>query len=95
MTVERTFAPAGALGRAEVASGGSFRFPNLQPGTYEVYVLEPDLPSDSFVRHPPQPEGEEIFFDDEDSYESIDQKKVELKANREITFDVRASRNDP
>jgi hypothetical protein len=91
VSVEQTFAPASPIGRAEVLSGGTFRFANLRPGTYVVYVLEPDLPSDSIYRHPFRPDGEEIFGIG-DSYESIDQMKVDLQADREVTLDVREGR---
>ena len=91
VSLEQTFAPASPIGRAEVASGGTFRFANLRPGTYVVYILEPDLPSDSIYRHPARLDGEEIFYTG-DSYESIDQMKVDLQADREVTLDVREGR---
>lgn len=88
VTLEQTFAPAAELGRVEVASGGTFRFANIRPGTYVVYVLEPDLPSDSMYRPPVRRDGQEIFYTG-DSYESIGQMEVDLKADREVTLDVR------
>jgi hypothetical protein len=91
VSLEQRFAPAAALGRAEVTSGGTFRLANLRPGTYVIYVMEPDLPSDSIYRPPFRPDGEEIFGIG-DSYESIYQMKVDLQADREITLDVREGR---
>lgn len=95
--LERTFGPAAALGRSDVPSGGTFRFAGLQPGAYEIYVFEPDLPGDSLYRRPPLPEGEEIFDfgDSHESYESIYQQKVELPAKGEVTLDVRNGRDGP
>jgi sarcosine oxidase gamma subunit len=90
VSLERTFAPAGALGRSEVPSGGSFRFAGLQPGIYQIYVLEPDLPADGLYRRPPRSGGEEIFGEG-DSYESIYQQEIELPAKGEVTLDVRAT----
>jgi hypothetical protein len=91
VSLEQRFAPAFPLGRAEVKSGGAFRFAKLRPGTYVVYVLEPDLPSDSIHRPAFHPGGEEIFGIG-DSYESIYQMEVDLQAGREITLDVREGR---
>ena len=94
VSLDRTFSPAAPLGRAEVTSGESFRFANLQPGTYEIYVLEPGLPAASTYRHPIYIEGEEILGI-EDAYESIGQMKVDLQADREVTLDVRDGRQSP
>jgi hypothetical protein len=91
VSLEQIFAPASPIGRAEVKSGGTFRFANLRPGNYVVYILEPDLPSDSIYRRPARLDGEEIFGTG-DSYESIDQTKIDLQADREITLDVREGR---
>ncbi len=91
VNLEQRFAPASPLGHAEVASGGTFRFANLQPGPYVIYIMEPDLPSDSITRLPYRSDGEEILGSG-DAYESIDQMDVDLQTDREITLDVRDGR---
>lgn len=93
VSLDRLFAPAPALGRAEVGSGGRFHFSGLQPGTYLIYVFEPELPADTLLPPFPRPDGE--VFGSGDSYESIDQREVELESDREVTLDVRGADGAP